>query len=241
MSKKTILYVDDEEDIRTVVSACLAQDGYRVLTAANVAEGLKVAFAEFPDLVITDAMMPDESGFSFCKKLKAESSTKNTPVIFLTVMDEEDKAFEAGAVGYLTKPFDEAELRKTVQAILKPSDARADLDAGVTHLRQGQLAEALASFARAAVADAGSETARWARYYIGQVHHHQKNFDQALAEYTAIVTEDPGFWRAHNRMGLLFETKGDAARAIKHYQRSLTLNPQQPDIQQRATTLQKGM
>ena len=236
MSQKTILYVDDEEDIRLVVSACLEDAGYRVLTAPNVAEGLKAAFAEFPDLVISDVMMPDESGYAFCTKLKADPATKDIPVVFLTVMDDETTGMEVGATAFLQKPFEEEELLKTVQDVLQPGDSRAILDAALSFLRENKIEEATAKLQEVLETDGQSPLAVWARYYLGQVHQHRGDAEAATAVYSDCLSQDPNFWRAHVRMGLLYEGS-DPPRALKHFQRALSLNANQPDVQARVQKL----
>lgn len=236
MSQKTILYVDDEEDIRLVVSTCLEDAGYRVLTAANVAEGLKAAFAEFPDLVISDVMMPDESGYAFCTKLKADPATKDIPVIFLTVMDDETTGTEVGATAFLTKPFEEEELLKTVEQVLQPGDSRAVLDAALGFLRENEIEEATAKLQEVLETDGQSPLAVWARYYLGQVHQHRGDTEAAAKVFADCLNQDPNFWRAHVRMGLMYE-EADPPRALKHFQRALSLNANQPDVQARVQKL----
>ena len=236
MSDKTILYVDDEDDIRLVVSACLEDAGYKVLTGANVAEGLKIAFSEFPDVIISDVMMPDESGYSFCTKLKADPSTKDIPVIFLTVMDNEATGMEVGATAFLSKPFEEEELLKVVGDVLQPGDSRALLDAALVFLRENKIDEATAKLQEVLETDGNSALAVWAHYYLGQVQHHQGATDLAVDTLQACLARDGTFWRAHVRIGLILE-KGDRAKALKHFERALALNPKQPDVQARIEKL----
>jgi CheY-like chemotaxis protein len=239
MSKKTILYVDDEEDIRLVVSACLEDAGYRVLTGANVAEGLKIAFSEFPDLIISDVMMPDESGYAFCTKLKADPSTKDIPVVFLTVMDDESTGMEVGATAFLCKPFEEEELLKTVGDVLQPGDSRALLDAALAHLRENRIDEATAKLQEILDTDGQSPLAVWARYYLGQVQQHRGQAQEAAESFAACLTQEPAFWRAHVRLGLMHE-QGDPPRALKHFERALALNPNQADLQGRIEKLKSA-
>lgn len=236
MSKNTILYVDDEEDIRLVVSACLEDAGYRVLTGANVAEGLKLAFSEFPDLIISDVMMPDESGYSFCTKLKADASTKDIPVIFLTVMDDETTGTEVGATAFLTKPFEEEDLLKTVGDVLQPGDSRALLDSALGFLRENKVAEASGKLQEVLDTDGNSPMAVWARYYLAQVQQHQGQADVAADTLQACLQQDEKFWRAQVRLGLIYEEK-DPPRARKHFERALALNANQPDVQARLDKL----
>jgi len=237
MTQKTILYVDDEEDIRLVVSTALEDAGYRVRTAANVAEALDVAFSEFPDLVISDVMMPDESGYSFCTKLKADPSTRDIPVVFLTVLDDEIRGLEAGATAFLNKPFEEEQLLKVVHELLDSRDSRQRLEAALAHLRAQRIDEGEAALQQVLAEDPDGPLAAWASYYLGQVHQVRGNDDAAREQYLAALAHDAGFWRAHNRLAIVHEIN-DAPRAINHLKRSLALNPNQPDTAQRLERLE---
>ena len=115
---KTILVIDDTESLRTLVKSYLAQEGFRVATAANGREGLFVARQERPDLIILDLMMPELGGFDF---IKAYAREGDAPIIILTArIEESDKVLglELGADDYLTKPFSMRELMARVKACL---------------------------------------------------------------------------------------------------------------------------
>ena len=238
MSEKTILYVDDEKDIRLVVGATLKNAGYKVLLAGSAEEGLRIAFAEFPDLVITDVMMPDESGYSLCKKLKSKPATAKIPVVFLTVMDDEQTAIDAGGSGFLSKPFEEQQLLSTVESLLKPSDGRAELERAMESIKQGDYPRALASLER--VANGGTDVAAWGHYHAGQIHQMQGNTAQASDSYKKALGIDAAFYRAHGRLGQIFETAGDIDRAVKHYEMSLSILPTQADVAERVRKLKES-
>lgn len=235
--KKTVLFVDDEEDIRLMVSASLEDEGYRVLTAGDVPEALKIAFSEFPDLVISDVMMPGESGWSLCEKLKADASTQKIPFVFLTVMDEEARGIDLGATAFLSKPFDETELRATVNGILQTSDSRVLLEAALVDLREKRVQDAMQGFVEVIQKDPGSTPAIWARYYAAQVYAKAGDTSLAKDQFTKILNEDAGFYRAHNRLGILLVEEGDSQKALQHFQRSITINENQPDIRSKIGAL----
>ncbi len=116
---KTILMVDDQRNIRTLVELYLSQEGFRVVTAANGREALFLARQEKPDLIILDLMMPEMNGFEF---LRAHLKERNTPVIMLTAKIEENDrvlGLEMGADDYVTKPFSPRELTARVRAVLR--------------------------------------------------------------------------------------------------------------------------
>ena len=107
-SKSEILIVDDTPDSLRLLSKMLTDEGYVVRKALNGQRALASALLEAPDLILLDIKMPDITGYEVCQRLKAEETTREIPVIFLSVMDEvfdKVKAFEAGGADYITKPF----------------------------------------------------------------------------------------------------------------------------------------
>jgi DNA-binding response OmpR family regulator len=122
---KTVLVVDDEERLRSLLQAYLSQEGYTVLTAANGQEALRAARQEKPDLIILDIMMPEMDGYEFLRLHKRE---RDTPVIILTArVDESDSVLglELGADDYVTKPFSPRVLVARIRAVLRRSGQRA--------------------------------------------------------------------------------------------------------------------
>lgn len=121
---KTILVVDDEQRLVSLVESYLKQEGYRVVTAYNGREALTVAQRESPDLIVLDVMMPEMDGYEFMRKHRADN---NTPIILLTArVDDEEKVIglEVGADDYMTKPFRPRELVARVRAVLRRAGER---------------------------------------------------------------------------------------------------------------------
>jgi len=115
----TILVVDDEKRLVSVVEAYLRQEGYRVVTASNGREALFVARQEKPDLIVLDVMMPEMDGLEF---LRLHRKEMDTPVVLLTArVESEDKVvgLEMGADDYVTKPFRPRELVARIRAVLR--------------------------------------------------------------------------------------------------------------------------
>jgi DNA-binding response OmpR family regulator len=116
---KSILVVDDEKRILSLLKAYLEQQGFQVATATNGQEAIYTARHEKPDLIILDIMMPGMDGYEFMRQHRKE---RETPIILLTAKVEEDDkvlGLELGADDYVTKPFSPRELTSRVRAVLR--------------------------------------------------------------------------------------------------------------------------
>jgi len=112
-SHPTILIVDDSEVNLNFLQRILAAEGYRTVVATNGPDARKLAESEKPDLILLDVMMPGESGFDTCIRLKQSSKTSNIPIIFVSAIDDissKVKGLSIGGVDYITKPFARAEV-----------------------------------------------------------------------------------------------------------------------------------
>jgi CheY-like chemotaxis protein len=117
----TILYIDDTENNRILVTRRLEKKGYQVLTAESAMQGLAVARAQVPDLILMDMGMPDVDGWSATRHLKADPQLKGIPVIALTahaMQGDREKALDAGCEDYETKPFDFPRLFQKIESQL---------------------------------------------------------------------------------------------------------------------------
>ena len=109
-SRRLILIVDDEPSVRAMVHASIRVrgTGYRVVEAGNASEAVAQARQHRPDLVLLDVALPDHDGFWVCRTLKTTPETAHIPVVMLTAMSlpsDRERAVEAGADGYVVKPF----------------------------------------------------------------------------------------------------------------------------------------
>ncbi|BAF60012.1 MAG: response regulator transcription factor [Pelotomaculum sp.] len=117
-----ILVVDDEKNILELVRFNLEREGYQVLTALDGPQGLELARAERPDLIVLDVMLPGMNGLEVCREMHRDAATKNIPVIMLSARAEElDRVLglEMGADDYITKPFSPRELVARIKARLR--------------------------------------------------------------------------------------------------------------------------
>lgn len=123
MANECILVIEDEESIRDLVVFTLESAGYRrVMGAANGEDGLKLAQAHLPDLIILDLMLPGMDGLDVCRQLKSNDLTKAIPIIMLSAKSDESDVvlgLELGAADYVTKPFSRKILVARVRAQLR--------------------------------------------------------------------------------------------------------------------------
>src|ERR1035438_3876072 len=126
-----ILHIDDTENNRILVQRRLEKSGYEVLTAESAVQGLAIASAEMPNLILMDMGMPEVDGWTAARRLKADPKLQRIPVIALTadaMQGDREKALEAGCDEYETKPFDFARLIAKIQTLLAsrgPAEAQS--------------------------------------------------------------------------------------------------------------------
>jgi two-component system chemotaxis response regulator CheY len=122
-----ILVVDDAPTVRTMVGKTLREDGHDITEAANGAEGLKYAEAGEYDLVVTDVNMPEMSGIELCRALRKRYAYQKVPILMLTTEGRSRliaEGKEAGASGWIVKPFEPRKLCMAVDMLIKKSRGR---------------------------------------------------------------------------------------------------------------------
>ncbi|MEN9213677.1 MAG: response regulator transcription factor [Gloeomargarita sp. DG02_3_bins_56] len=120
-----ILLVDDEPGLRQAVQAYLEESGFDVTTAANAQVAWELLQEQKPDLVVSDVMMPQVSGYEFLKRLRDDPRFQHLPVIFLTargMTKDRIAGFRAGVDGYIPKPFDPEELVAVIENLLRKQE-----------------------------------------------------------------------------------------------------------------------
>ncbi len=122
MNVPVILIIDDEAPARDVLEAYLAGSGYELVFAATPGEGLALAVARIPDVILLDVRMPGMDGYEVCRRMRAHASLLNVPVIMTTALDDRSsrlQGLQAGADEFLSKPFDSVELKIRIGALLR--------------------------------------------------------------------------------------------------------------------------
>jgi PAS domain S-box-containing protein len=120
--KSTILIVDDLPAMAQLIATLLGGEGYRLEYAFSGVEALEKAEAIDPDMILLDVMMPEMDGFAVCRQLRAAPRLAEIPIIMITALDDRASriaGLEAGADDFISKPFDQAELRSRVRAITR--------------------------------------------------------------------------------------------------------------------------
>jgi two-component system, OmpR family, alkaline phosphatase synthesis response regulator PhoP len=130
MSRARILLVEDEGNLRRILSDLLKSDGYTVQSSGDGLEAQELAMTQPFDLIILDVMLPSRNGFDVCRQLR--KSGVNIPILMLTARTELNskvQGFKSGSDDYLTKPFETPELQARVEALLRraPAGARPEL------------------------------------------------------------------------------------------------------------------
>jgi len=117
-----VLLIEDNLEIRENISEILELEGYEVEVAQNGVMGIRMAKETLPDIVLCDIMMPEADGWEVIKQLKDDKKTSGIPFVFITASVEKKEVEEGsklGAVGYILKPFEPAELLTTLKNVLK--------------------------------------------------------------------------------------------------------------------------
>lgn len=149
VSPSKILIVDDMPSNLKLLSTALSKAGYDVRNAVDGAGAMMSIAAEMPDLILLDIRMPELDGFTVCRQLNSNASTADIPIIFMSALDQASnklRAFSAGAVDYITKPFQIAEVLVRIEHQLELRQLRETLESQNQKLRiilrQYEIAEA---------------------------------------------------------------------------------------------------
>ena len=123
----TVLVIDDEPTARDMIGRMLTKEGYRVVTAANGPDGLKLAGEVKPDVITLDIMMAGMDGWSVLSQLKANPIVADIPVVVITIVDDRNLSFALGASDYLTKPIDREQLAAVLRRLRSKTDNKSVL------------------------------------------------------------------------------------------------------------------
>ena len=130
-----VLVVDDNPDVRDILSDFLDNEGYEVILATNGEEAIELAETENPQVILLDIKMPGIDGIEVCNRLKANEKTRSIPIIIMTAYADRDvEAFVEGADDFVTKPFSTAELSFRVGSMLRIRHLTDDLQRSLAYI-----------------------------------------------------------------------------------------------------------
>jgi two-component system alkaline phosphatase synthesis response regulator PhoP len=239
MAKNRVLVVDDEPDVLMLTCTALEDAGFDVIRAKDVPQARKLLLSEIPDVIVTDIMMPDESGFSLIKYIREKSGIKTTPIIVTSVMDSEAEIFQQGADAYLPKPFTPEELIKMVNDMVNREEIPRLIERARDLVRDKNFDEAKKVLNQVLTGGADETYLAFASFYLGEISRHSGNAQEAENHYKQAIQNSTQFWRAYNELGNIYHSRSDIRRALAYWEKSLLINPDQKDLKEKVDKLQK--
>lgn len=225
LNGKTVLVVDDEAEIRKMLTRLLAGRGYNVLEADRGLQALRMVKERVPDIIILDAMLPEVHGFEIARRIKGSERYGHIPIIMISAVYRgwryaEDVKSSYGVEAYIEKPFRLNDVLKAIDE-LAARDTRTE-----TQLEQDR--KNVSAAAEEALAQGV------AAYQAG-------NLDEAIEHLKRGTRIDPLAYRLHFHLALLHGKKDQVYEAIQHLERALDINPKHfPAMKNLAVLYQKA-
>jgi two-component system alkaline phosphatase synthesis response regulator PhoP len=241
VAKNRVLVVDDEPDVLMLTCTALEDAGFDVIRAKDVPNARKLLLSEIPDLIVTDIMMPDESGFSLIKYVRENSGIKNTPIIVTSVLDSESEIFQQGADAYLPKPFTPEELIKMVTDLVNREEIPRMVEKARDLIKAHKYDDAKQVLTQIMSGGADDTYMAFSSFYMGEISKAESNLDAAENHYKSAIQNSTQFWRAYNELGNIYQSRADIRRALAYWEKSLLINPDQKDLKETVDRLQKEL
>ncbi len=236
---KKILVVDDEEDIRRLVTRVLEERGYEVVVAANGLDALRLIKEEVPDMLVLDAMLPEVHGFDICRRIKRSERYGHIPVIMISAVYRgwrfaQDLRTSYGVDQFIEKPFRIADLTEAVDRLFvreAPGGAHADrtsdeakreLETGMAKYRSGDLEGAIAHLRRGVEIDPLSFQLH---YHLALLLGKQGLVYQAIQELETSVSLVPDHFLALKNLAVLYQKAGFKMKSVESWERALAHAP----------------
>lgn len=237
---KTILVVDDEVDIRRMLSRVLARAGYRVLEADRGVAALRMVKEQPPDLIVLDAMLPEIHGFDIARRIKGSTKYGSIPIVMVSAVYRgwryaEDLRTTLGVDDFIEKPFTIQDVLARIQARLGNSDAlparepapgasevERALAQGIDAYKAGQLDEAIEHLRRGVAID---PLAFRLRFQLGLLYGRKGQIFDAVSELETAVSVNPEHFAAIKNLAILYQKSGFRNKAVETWERALALAP----------------
>jgi DNA-binding response OmpR family regulator len=237
---KTILVVDDEAEIRRMLTHLLSRAGFRVLEADRGMLALRMVREHAPDLLVLDAMLPELHGFEIAKRIKNSERYKHIPIIMVSAVYRgwryaEDVKQSFGVDHFIEKPFRIQEIVQCVESTLKerpawPSDIARDLsaeaesalNAGIAAYRDGNIDEAITHLKRGTAID---PLAFRLHFHLGLLYGKKGEVFDAISELEAAIDSNGQHFPALKNLAILYQKAGFRNRAVEMWERALPFAP----------------
>ena len=239
--QKTILIVDDEADIRGILTRLLLHRAYRVLEAGAGQQALRMVKEHVPDLIVLDAMLPEVHGFEIARRIKGSERYGQIPIIMVSAVYRgwryaEDLKKTCGVDCFIEKPFKISEVVDAVEACLSPGRSRASppdvsgaaeeaLNAGVAAYKAGRLDEAISHLARGVSID---PLAYRLHFHLGLLYGKKGQVYDAISELESAVEINSQHFAAVKNLAILYQKAGFRNKAVETWERALTLATDEP-------------
>jgi CheY-like chemotaxis protein len=238
---KTILIVDDEAEIRKMLSRLLSSKGHRVLEAERGHQALRMVKEHAPDLIVLDAMLPEVHGFEIARRIKGSRRYGHIPIIMVSAVYRgwryaEDLKQSCGVDHFIEKPFRIADVVQIVEECLSPGtgkpqrpdvsgEAEEALNAGVAAYKAGRLDEAISHLSRGIGID---PLAYRLHFHLGLLYGKKGQVYDAISELETAVKINSQQFAAVKNLAILYQKAGFRNKAVETWERALTLAADDP-------------
>jgi DNA-binding response OmpR family regulator len=238
---KTILIVDDEAEIRKMLSRLLSSKGHRVLEAERGHQALRMVKEHAPDLIVLDAMLPEVHGFEIARRIKGSRRYGHIPIIMVSAVYRgwryaEDLKQSCGVDHFIEKPFRIADVVQIVEECLSPGTGKAArpdvsgeaeeaLNAGVAAYKAGRLDEAISHLSRGIGID---PLAYRLHFHLGLLYGKKGQVYDAISELETAVKINAQQFAAVKNLAILYQKAGFRNKAVETWERALTLASDDP-------------
>jgi DNA-binding response OmpR family regulator len=246
VKKKTVLVVDDEEEIRRLVIRVLEDRGYRVVSADRGLEALRIVKEHEPDIIILDAMLPEVHGFDICKRIKGSAKYGHIPVIMISAVYRgwrfaADLKNSYGVDHFIEKPFRINDLIQIVDRVARngasgpasdassrsklSDDAEHALEEGIARYKTGDLDGAIDHLRRGVSIDPLSHKLH---YHLALLFGKKGLVYEAVQELETAVDLEPSHFQSLKNLAVLYQKAGFKLKAVEMWERALGHAPDEP-------------